>query len=142
MLDLDEDIIPGVGAAGITIGQSIAALLALGMEEGAEPHLARHLLTFGPVSAISAIDDTGVIGWIWLKQGYRGKIAGKIGVGSRIAEVVATFGPVEYIGIGEYQLDKGTPWLENDWTFIVERGSPVEGEPGWEDASIYCINVS
>ena len=140
MLDLDADIIPGAGVAGIAIGQSVEELLALGMEDDVESHIGRRVLKFGPVWAID--DGTGIIGWIWVKRGYRGKIAGKIGIGSRIAEVVAAFGPLEYIGMGEYQLDKGTPWLENDWTFIVERGSPVEGEPGWQDASIYCINVA
>ena len=113
MLDLEAEIVPGVGAAGITIGQSIEALLALGMEADVEPRVARRLLTFGPVSAID--DDTGVIGGIWVKGGY--------------------------IGMGEYQIAKGTPWLDNDWTFIVERGNPVMGEPDWEEACIECINV-
>jgi hypothetical protein len=55
---------------------------------------------------------------------------------------VAAFGPVEYMGMGEYQIAQGTPWLANDWSFCVERGSPVMGEPGWEDACIECICVS
>ena len=132
MLDLDADIIPGVGAAGITLGQSIASLLALGMGDD---------LKFGPVSAQADRYGRGVIDAIWVTQGYRGKVAGKIGVGSRIADVVAAFGPVEYIGWGEYQLDLGTPWNCNDWTFSVERGSPIDGEPGWEDVNIYRIDV-
>ena len=132
MLDLDADIIPGVGAAGITIGQSIAAVLALGLVAG---------MKSGPVSAQADRYGMGIIDGIWVTQGYRGKVAGKIGIGSRIADVIAAFGPVQYIAFGEYQLDKGTPWLENDWLFSVERGSPVDGEPGWEDASICCIAI-
>ena len=132
MLDLDADIVPGVGAAGITIGQSVVAVLALGMKDD---------LTFGPVSAQADQHGMGVIDAIWVTQGYRGKVAGKIGIGSRIADVVAAFGPVQYIAFGEYQLDEGTPWLNNDWLFSVERGSPIDGEPGWEDASISCISV-
>lgn len=132
LLDLDADIIPGVGAAGITIGQSVLAVLALGMKDD---------MTYGPVTAQADQYGMGTIDSIWVKQGYRGKLAGKIGIGSRIAEVVAAFGPVQYIAFGEYQLDVGTPWLDNNWSFSVERGSPVNGEQGWENVSISCISM-
>ena len=48
------------------------------MEDDVEPRIARRLLTFGPVFALD--DDTRIIGGIWVKAGYRGKIAGRIGI--------------------------------------------------------------
>ena len=110
------------------------------MTDDVEPRIAKRVLEFGPVWAYD--DDTGVIEGILVKAGYRGKICGKIGIGSRIAEVVALFGSVEHIMLGEYQIDKGTPWLQNDWMFYVERsGFLPMGEPGWDDAYIESIWV-
>ena len=140
MLDIDADIVPGVGEAGITLGQTVEELLALGMTDDVDPLIAKRVLDFGPVRAYD--DDTGIIEGISVKSGYRGKIEGKIGIGSRIAEVIAVLGSIEYTMMGEYQIAKGTPWLNNDWTFIVEKdGYLPMGEPGWDDACIESIWV-
>ena len=110
------------------------------MTDDVEPRIAKRVLEFGPIRAYD--DDTGIIGGILVKVGYRGKISGKIGIGSRIADVVALFGPVEYIMMGEYQIDKGTPWLNNDWTFVIERSGYLPmGQLGWDDARIESIWV-
>lgn len=49
-----------------------------GMEDDVEPSVAHYLPTFGPVFALD--DDTSIIGGMWVKAGYRGKIAGRTGI--------------------------------------------------------------
>ena len=139
LLDLDADLIPGVAAAGLSIGQPVTELLRLGSPDAIEPRIGCRVLKYGPVWVFEA--EAGVVMQVCVRAGYRGKLAGKIGVGSRVSEVEAAFGPLEYVGAGEYQIAKGTPWLANNWLFSVGRGIPAMNEPGWQDAPVECVCI-
>ena len=153
MLNLDAEITFGVGAAGITIGQSVASLLEADAPDSIEQRLGCRVLKFGPVWAFEKYkalwggdesNTLGVVDQVCVRAGYRGKTAVLIGIGSRLAEVEVAFGPLEHVEGAcpeEYQLDLGTPWCATDWCLEVEKGSPPMGEPGWRDARISCICV-
>lgn len=141
MLNLDAAIIPGVGAAGIAIGQPIEAVLRLGPPDGIEDRITLgiffcRVLKYGPVWVFHT---TEVVDQICVFEGYRGKIADLIGIGSRITDVEAAFGSVENIQQDEYQVAGPPPGMSANWCFEVEKGSPSMGEPGWLDARLCCI---
>lgn len=153
MLDLDAEITLGVSAAGVTIGQSVASILKANSPDSIEQRVGCRVLKFGTVWAFEKYralwggdetDTMGVVDQVCVHAGYRGKIAGLIGIGSCLAEVEATFGPLEHVDgtyPEEYQLDLGTPWCATDWCLEVEKGSPRMGEPGWREARIACICI-
>jgi len=138
MFDLDAEIIPGVSAAGITLGQPIAPVLRFRQPDAIEQRIGVRVLKYGAVWLFEP-DGEGVVSQVCIFAGYRGKVSGSIGIGSRICEIEAAFGSLEHIMGNEYQIDRGTPWLNNDWCFTLEKGSPSIGEPGWGEARIDCI---
>lgn len=87
MLNGDEPIIPGIGAAGIRIGASLASVLGNAASE--QPSRPKYEL-----GAVTFWAREGRIDQIGVTSGYRGKIAGQIGVGSTLAELQSAFGPV------------------------------------------------
>ena len=91
-LDLDAPILPGLGAAGVRLLDDLdAALAGEEPDERTEYDFGRATVRVGPVS-LGAID--GVITGFQLGPGYRGKVAGAVGIGSTLAEVEAAFGPI------------------------------------------------
>lgn len=96
MLRLDAPIVPGVGAAGLTLGDDVAQLLALRttpFSAATLPGTGRTRHDFGPISIWEA---RGRVEQIRLSDGYVGVLDGIIGIGTTIAEVECHFGrPVE-----------------------------------------------
>ncbi|HLK60122.1 MAG TPA: hypothetical protein VKU00_26410 [Chthonomonadaceae bacterium] len=138
MLDLDAELVPGVEAAGIALGQPVELVLHLESPDAIEQRIGCRVLKYG---AIWLFDEAGIVDQICVWDGYRGKIAGVIGIGSRIAEVEATFGPLLHIEQEEYQVDTEEPGISSNWCFSVEKGSHSMGEPGWGDARLCCICI-
>jgi len=153
VLNLDAEIVPGVSAAGITIGQSVAAILKANSPDSIEQRIGCRVLKFGSVwafekyNALWGGDDTGttgVVDQVCVHAGYRGKIAGSLGIGSRLSDIEAALGALEHVDGAypeEYQLDLGTPWCATDWCLEVEKGSPLMGESGWREARVACICI-
>jgi hypothetical protein len=73
MLDLDAPIVPGVGAAGLTLDDDVAQLLArrTPFSTATLPRTGRTRHDFGPVSIWEA---RGRIDQIRLSEGYRGML--------------------------------------------------------------------
>jgi hypothetical protein len=133
-IELDADLVPGVAAAGIAIGQPIEAVLKLAVPDSIEPRVGLRVLKFGPVWVF---DRDGRVNHVCVFAGYRGRLAGSIGVGSLVSEVEAAFGPVEDLEWDEYQV----PAMPG-WCFAVERGSPAIGQPGWASVRLEALCIS
>jgi hypothetical protein len=87
MLNRDEPIIPGIGAAGIRLGASLASVIG----NIASQNPSRRMYALG---AVTLWARDGHINQIGVSDGYRGKIAGLIGVGSTLAELHNAFGSI------------------------------------------------
>jgi uncharacterized protein (TIGR02996 family) len=107
MLNLEAPIIPGISAAGIRIGQPVETILAVLQPLEVVPLDGCQRLRFG---AVDLWVKQRLVDQIGIYKGYRGTIAGKIGIGSILQEVEAAFGSV----------------LEDEEDNLV-----VAGMPGW-----------
>jgi hypothetical protein len=108
VFNLDAPIVPGKSAAGISIDDSIEAIL-LQVQPFTITDLSQEKrYQFGSVSLW--VNNEGKIKQIGLYPGYRGKIAELIGIGSTISEVIGSLGVV----------------VEDEDDNLV-----VEGSPGW-----------
>jgi hypothetical protein len=103
----------------------------LAAPESVEQRIGLRVLKFGPVWVF---DKDGRVNHICVFAGYRGRLAGSIGVGSLVSDVEAAFGPVEDLEWDEYSVP-GMP----GWCFAVEQGSPALGEPGWTSVRLDSI---
>ena len=91
MFDLDADIVPGTGAAGVRLGQPVTDVLSR-----VDPIRVTELhgscrYEFGSVDLWV---KAGAIFQIGLYQGYRGLIDRRIGIGSTLAELERELGRV------------------------------------------------
>jgi hypothetical protein len=132
-IDLDAALVPGVGAAGLTIGQPTKSLLEVAVPDSVEQRTGLLVLKYGPVWLF---DKDGRIDQICVFSGYRGRLAGTIGIGSLVAEVEAAFGPLEDLEWGEYGAS-GMP----GWCFAVEAGNPAMNSPGWSSSKLASICI-
>lgn len=91
MLRLNDEIVPGVGAAGITLGSNIAPVL-----KGVDPKSISHLpsCTRYDFGEVCLWESRGVIDQIGIVHGYTGKISEKIGVGSTLKELESELGEI------------------------------------------------
>lgn len=124
MLDLDAAIEPGVGAAGLRLGDEVAQILALHKPDSSAklPGSERTRHDFGPISIWEA---RGRVEQIRLSEGYRGMLDGIIGIGSTIAEVERHFGrPVE-----EAEEDELVVQDFDGWCFETEGWALPSGTP-------------
>jgi hypothetical protein len=124
MLDLDAPIVPGVGAAGLTLGDDVAKLLALRTPASIAtlPGTGRTRRDFGPISVWEA---RGRIERIRVSEGYRGRLDGIIGIGTTIADVERHFGkPVE-----EDEEDNLVVQGLDGWCFETEPWAAPSGSP-------------
>jgi hypothetical protein len=131
-IDLDADLVPGVGAAGLAIGQPIKSLLEVARPDSVEQRIGLRVLKYGPVWVF---DKDGQINQISVFSGYRGRLAGTIGIGSFVAEVEAACGPLEDLEWGEYGAS-GMP----GWCFAIEDG-PMINDPGWSSSQLASICI-
>jgi hypothetical protein len=91
MLQLNDEIVPGISAAGIALGSNIETVL-----RKVEPKSITELngcirYDFGE---ICLWESGGVIDQIGLVLGYTGKLSKKIGVGSTLKELENEFGEI------------------------------------------------
>jgi hypothetical protein len=87
MLNGDKAIVPGIGAAGIRLGASLASVVGNVATE--QPNRLKYEL-----GAVTLWARQGRIDQIGVCDGYRGKIEGRIGVGSTLAELHSAFGSI------------------------------------------------
>src|SRR5258708_413382 len=130
-INLDADLVPGVGAAGLFLGQLILSLLEVAAPASIEPRVGLRVLKYGPVWVF---DREGLIAHVCVFGGYRGTIAGAIGVGALVSQVEAAFGPLEDLEWNEYEV-VGMP----GWCFGVDAGSPAMSAAGWSEVRIASI---
>ena len=104
VIDLEAPIVPGLGAAGITLGQVPENL----PHPISTTHLKDSDLLEYPSVTIWVKD--GVVCQIGVRAGYRGKLDGVLSIGSTIADVIELLGDV----------------TEDDCDNLV-----VTGRPGW-----------
>src|SRR5579859_7165255 len=114
MINFHERLLPNHSAAGVTIGQAVAQLLEQNTPSRIEERIGCRVLDFG---AVWVFDRHGKIFQVCVWEGYHGKIADTIGIGSSIAEIEAMLGPVEELESDEYGV-AGVP----GWCFDVEEG--------------------
>jgi hypothetical protein len=91
VFDLKAPIFPGSAAAGLYLGQPVRTVLRHVRPLRTEKLSGCKRLRFGTVDLW--VQD-GRIGQIGLLAGYRGKIGGKVGLGSRLARVDELWGPI------------------------------------------------
>ncbi|MFN3652066.1 MAG: hypothetical protein ACK47B_21020 [Armatimonadota bacterium] len=91
MLDLDAPIVPGLCAAGISLGESAETILAWRPNRESILPDGCTRLEFGPVHVW--LKDQAVM-QIGVYRGYTGRLAERIGIASTIAEVESLLGPV------------------------------------------------
>jgi hypothetical protein len=99
-LDLNAPIVPGKSAAGITLGQPLSEFI----RKYGELFSFKGNRYCSESVIVSIADD--VVSQIGVFDGYRGKIAGKIGIGSTDKEVELFLGVIE----------------ENDYDDLVVKG--------------------
>lgn len=92
MFDLDAAIIPGRSAAGISIGTAADEILSREQPLRRQPLKTQELLTFDSVELW--VED-GRVRQIALSAGYRGTLAGSVGIGTTLGDVISLLGPVE-----------------------------------------------
>lgn len=100
MANLDAQIVPGRSAAGIEIGQPIAAVLAAESDLlVAEPVINQVLgdtgITRYRSPAVDLFVENGIVTEIMVHDGYRGQLMGRIGIGSTIDDIERLIGPCE-----------------------------------------------
>ena len=133
MLDLNAELIPDRAGAGVTLGQSIASVLDATQPEAVEARVGCHVYKFG---SVWLFEKEGVISQISVFAGYAGKIAGNVGIGSTVAEVEASLGPVDGDEDDCFEV-AAVP----GWCFEVEN-VVVSGEAAnWPFARIACICI-
>ena len=92
MLNLRQPIEPGKGAAGLSIGDSVARLSQAGCQQKRALRDGLELLDFGPVRVWAR---GGMICQIGVRGEYSGHVQGtEVGIGSPIQEVIDAIGPV------------------------------------------------
>jgi hypothetical protein len=91
MLDLNAPIIPGLSAAGIRVGSEHSELAEAGQSKPERIHGNDVKYRLG---AVTLWVNDGLIEQVSVRSPYRGKVNGLIGIGDRIADVQAAFGPV------------------------------------------------
>jgi hypothetical protein len=122
MLDLDAPIVPGVGAAELTLGDDVAKLLAARRPSaiGTLPGTGRIRYDFGPISIWEA---NGRIKQLRVSEGYRGKLDGVVGIGTTVAEVESHFGKA----VEEDEEDSLIVQGVDGWCFETESWSSPSG---------------
>src|SRR5512140_3407179 len=85
-LDLAAPIIPGVGAAGVVLGEALPAPLAAAAFAVERIGLGSVRYSF---DAVRVSTRYGLVSAIDLSAGYTGTIGGRVGIGSSVAEVEA-----------------------------------------------------
>jgi hypothetical protein len=99
MIGPDAAIIPGVSAGGLKIGMPVSDVLSrMGLLFTAEPvvnpHVPAPLVTRYRSEMVDFWDRDGLVDQVMVHHGYRGKMMGKIGLGSTIADAEELIGPV------------------------------------------------
>ncbi len=133
MLDLNAELIPDRAGAGVTLGQSIASVLDVTQPEAVEARVGCRAFKFG---SVWLFEKEGVISQICVFAGYTGKIAGSVGIGSTVTEVMAAFGFVE-----EDEEDCFGVTAMPGWCFEVENIVVAAESTNWPSARIACICI-
>ena len=99
-MNIDAPIVPGEGAAGIQLGFPIEEILnahknSFSSGEVVRPSFPTLLITRYRSSMVDLWVKDGIVYQIMVHDGYRGKLMGKIGLGSTIADVEMHIGAVE-----------------------------------------------
>jgi hypothetical protein len=140
LLDLTAPIIPGVSAAGISLGCAIESVLTIKEAFDRQPVLDYRQRPSGITrytsSSVDLWEHAGVIDQIMVHGAYRGQILGRLGLGATIADVERVFG--NWQEDEEDNLVIGS--LPGLW-FEIEGCFPSVDDPAIQSASICTIGV-
>ncbi len=142
MIDITAPIIPGQSAAGIRVGTAIDEVVQRLELDFTVEQIINPYVTLDPPAYRyrSAMVDLwvreGMIDQVMLHDGYRGKLMGKIGLGSTIADIE------EMVGLWEEDEEdnliiRGVPGL----CFEVEGDFPDFADPVFRAAQVKAIFV-
>jgi hypothetical protein len=92
VLKLDAPIVPGKSAAGVSIGDSIEDILQRAKPSTITDWSQGKHYQFGSVNLW--VNNKGKIKQIGLYPGYTGQIAKRIGIGSKISDIITSLGAV------------------------------------------------
>jgi hypothetical protein len=141
MLDLAAPIIPGMGAAGITLGSVIESVQAINEHEFDCQSVLDYRqrpsdITRYTSPSVNLWEHAGVVDQIMVHGTYRGQVLGRLGLGATIADVERLF--------GDWQEDEEDNLiiasLPGIW-FDIEGYFPTVDDPAIRAASIRGIGV-
>ena len=119
-LDLTAPILPGIGAAGLRLGEALDRSVAAGAF--AVERIARDGVRYS-FESVRVSTRYGLTTEIDVAAGYRGTLDGRIGIGSTVGEVNARYGTPAAGEHGSGTRLSRTP----GWSFEVTRSTA--GEP-------------
>lgn len=132
MFDLDAEIHPGESAAGVWLGQRINDILSHVHPIEVIKLSGCRRYRFG---SVDLWDRNGRIDQIGVYEGYRGKLAGVVGIGSHAHEIGTAFGQI--IEDDDYNLTSGKP----GWCFEVEDGIHLEDPVRLSQSAVIALFV-
>ena len=132
MLNINAELLPGKAGAGIELGQLLSAIHDLAHANTISERINCRVLQYG---SIWLFESNGVVNQVCVFAGYRGKVAGTIGITSTIADVEAFLGQVvDYEGVCF-----GVASMPG-WCFEVEKGLSMT-DAGWLNAQLKSICI-
>jgi hypothetical protein len=134
VFDLKAPIFPGSAAAGLYLGQPIRTVLRHVRPLQTEKLSGCKRLRFGTVDLWVQDNRIGQIG---LFKGYRGKIGGKVGLGSTLARIEDLWGPIRNDSDGNLTVLRLPGWC---FEFAGhEWGSPPPADLHLKVSEIYVF---